>query len=91
MNDDNLPIGTANRSDAPWNELPEMDCELCSGSGNVVLSCCTGDVVNNDYAVCPECKEHLGEESCDLCDGTGKVPMSREDYNELRKSKYESI
>lgn len=50
-------------------------CEACSGKGEGIWSCCTGDRVDEDYAMCPRCHEHLGEEECQECDGTGLVPL----------------
>jgi len=50
-----------------------MKCETCNGVGEVYYSCCTGEIVNNDWHLCPECKEHLGLEMCEDCDGTGFI------------------
>jgi hypothetical protein len=50
-----------------------ITCETCNGAGEAVISCCTGDVVDNDFMMCPECQEHLGEETCPDCDGKGEV------------------
>lgn len=46
-------------------------CRLCNGRGVAVFSCCTGEPVDSDYMICPECDEHLGEEECPECGGTG--------------------
>lgn len=55
-------------------------CETCNGKGEAFFSCCTGEVVTDDYQMCPECREHLGEEKCPDCDGTGKVD---DDFDEF--------
>jgi len=49
------------------------ECPACYGKGEGYFSCCTGDMVSEDIAMCPECYEHLGEEECGLCDGTGVI------------------
>lgn len=53
-------------------EIKEEVCYLCNGKGEVMLSCCTGDPVDEDIALCPKCKEHVAEDTCPECDGTGK-------------------
>ena len=45
----------------------EDTCYLCRGVGEVMLSCCTGDPVDEDIALCPKCKEHLCLEECPEC------------------------
>ncbi len=40
------------------------NCEYCNDTGAGYFSCCTGEVVDTDYPLCPECYEHLGEEEC---------------------------
>ena len=45
----------------------EDTCYLCRGVGEVMLSCCTGDPVDEDIALCPICKEHLCLEECPEC------------------------
>ena len=47
------------------------ECEVCNGKGEGYFSCCTGDLVDPDHAMCPVCKEHLGEEDCTECEGKG--------------------
>lgn len=37
-----------------------------------MLSCCTGDPVDEDIARCPKCKENVAEDTCPECNGTGK-------------------
>ena len=49
----------------------QTKCQTCNGAGEAVFSCCTGEVVNHDIQMCPECYEHLGEEECYDCNGTG--------------------
>lgn len=51
----------------------KQECETCRGKGEVMLSCCTGDVVDEDFAICPTCYEHLGLEDCPDCEGTGVI------------------
>lgn len=49
-------------------KIKEKDtCYLCHGVGEVMLSCCTGDLVDEDYALCPVCKEHLCLDKCPEC------------------------
>lgn len=52
----------------------EKECTECEGARNVMYSCCSGEIVNNDSGLCPECYEHLGEEPCEHCSGTGIEP-----------------
>jgi hypothetical protein len=47
------------------------ECPECEGKGVGYFSCCTGESVNEEYAMCPECFEHLGLEQCLNCDGAG--------------------
>jgi len=49
------------------------ECSACHGKGSGYFSCCSGEIVDEDVAMCPECYEHLGEEECELCDGTGTI------------------
>lgn len=53
-------------------------CETCNGKKEVAISCCSGDVINDDLLMCPECYEHLGLEDCPDCNGTGEVPANKE-------------
>jgi hypothetical protein len=48
-------------------------CGTCYGKGEVMISCCTGDVVHSDYDLCPKCYEHMGLEECPDCGGTGLI------------------
>ena len=50
-----------------------VKCETCKGSGEAVVSCCTGEVVHGDIQMCPECYEHLGEDTCPDCGGSGEI------------------
>lgn len=65
-------------------EIPagHKECETCNGKGEVMLSCCTGEVVEDDIAMCPKCHEHLGDETCPDCDGEGHVPEEKGDFAE---------
>ena len=41
-----------------------------------MLSCCTGDRLkglDEDYGLCPVCKEHVGEDTCPECEGLGYI------------------
>lgn len=58
----------------------KVDCETCYGKGQVVISCCSNEVINDDFAMCPTCHEHLGEEDCPDCDGAGKVDPEKNDF-----------
>jgi DnaJ-class molecular chaperone len=49
----------------------KKECEYCNGQGKVI-ECC-GEIVTNDYQICPECKEHCGEDDCEECNGSGEV------------------
>ena len=51
----------------------EEECPACYGKKVGYFSCCTGDMVNEDIAMCPSCYEHLGEDDCSLCDGRGTI------------------
>lgn len=51
----------------------KIQCPTCDGKGEAVISCCTGEVIRDDYQMCPECHEHLGEDTCPDCEGSGKV------------------
>ena len=55
--------------------MKTKECEVCDGKGYGVWSCCDGELVDNDFAMCPTCHEHLGEEECDECSGTGKIAV----------------
>lgn len=50
-------------------------CPDCNGKGEAFFSCCTGDRVDEDMPMCPQCYEHLGEEECPTCNGTGFVDI----------------
>lgn len=48
-----------------------VECPTCDGQGEAMFSCCTGDIVDSDWARCPKCLESLGEEECYDCEGSG--------------------
>ena len=50
-----------------------ITCPTCDGKKEVMLSCCSGEVVDEDEAMCPDCHEHLGHEECPDCKGTGQI------------------
>ena len=62
--------------------VDKIKCKTCHGSGQVVISCCTQEVINDDIQMCPKCFEHLGEEDCPDCDGTGEVPEDKTDFTD---------
>jgi hypothetical protein len=51
------------------------ECPECEGAKYLFYSCCTGDQVTNDYQLCPQCCEHLGEEDCNTCAGKGYIEL----------------
>lgn len=51
------------------------ECQACDGKGEVMLSCCSQERVDEDYGRCPDCGEGLGEDTCDACNGKGYVPI----------------
>ena len=53
-------------------------CDTCRGKGEVMYSCCSGDVIDDDIAMCPSCHEHLGYETCEDCNGIGWVDPDTE-------------
>jgi hypothetical protein len=63
------------RIDAATASIEEeyKECSACHGKGSGYFSCCSGEIVDEDVAMCPECYEHLGEEECEVCDGTGTI------------------
>jgi len=58
--------------------MTKVKCDTCNGTGEVIYSCCTGEIVSDDIALCPVCYENLGEEYCEDCKGTGKVEEGTE-------------
>jgi DnaJ-class molecular chaperone len=56
----------------------KLTCPECNGKKDMVYSCCTGEPVDNDYMLCPVCREHLGEEPCNTCGGDGFIEESDE-------------
>lgn len=51
-------------------------CPDCDGKGEAYFSCCSGERVDADMPICPQCKEHLGEDECPTCNGTGLVSIN---------------
>lgn len=64
----------------------KVECDACGGKGVCVYSCCTGEIVRDDYCTCPECHEHLGEETCQSCNGEGVVDDLFDDYPDTAPS-----
>lgn len=64
-------------------EIPNgfKKCPTCYGSSQVVISCCSGDIIDDDLMMCPECHEHLGEETCPDCEGKGYVPQEKTTFS----------
>lgn len=60
----------------------KVDCPTCNGKGEAMFSCCSGEVVDSDLGLCPDCKEHLGDDTCEDCEGSGKVYASKEDFTD---------
>lgn len=48
-------------------------CPECHGAKELMYSCCSGDIIDEDFPMCPDCKEHLGLEPCHICEGKGTV------------------
>ncbi len=55
----------------------KTDCPTCDGTGKRIYSCCGNDITDYDIMICPECKEHCGDEpeNCDECGGSGEVEV----------------
>lgn len=61
----------------------DRTCEACQGTGIAETSNCCDAPYDNDYMICSDCHEHLGDQTCIECDGTGKVLFhidTQEDY-----------
>lgn len=52
-------------------ELEEEECPQCSGAKVGFFSCCTGEMINSDFPVCPDCQTSLEKQTCDVCNGEG--------------------
>lgn len=61
-------------------KVKKVKCTTCNGSGEAMISCCTGNVVSDDIEMCPVCFEHLGMEDCPDCDGTGSVDETKTEF-----------
>lgn len=64
----------------------KVECNSCGGTGECIYSCCTGEIVRDDYAICPTCHEHLGESECESCEGVGYVDDIFDDYPDTAPS-----
>jgi len=75
----NLPTGSDNDLNAPWNEQDygDKECPDCLGDGYLYYS----PIEDGDYY----------KEECDNCDGTGTIPMTKEDYLDWLESKKEDF
>lgn len=63
---------------------PKMiECPTCNGEKEVMISCCTQEIIHDDIDRCPECYEGLGDEECPECEGTGEVPEDHEQEYEV--------
>ena len=56
----------------------KVRCDTCSGTGEVMYSCCTGEIISDDMDLCPVCFDHMGEGDCEDCEGTGLVGDTKE-------------
>ncbi len=65
-------------------EIDAEDCPTCNGEKEVMISCCTQEVIHDDLDFCPECKEHMGLEECPDCKGIGMIipGTDQEDFHE---------
>ena len=54
------------------------ECTECEGTGVNLLSNCCGALYDNDYMICSECLEQLGDNDCPECNGQGKILKHRE-------------
>lgn len=76
-------------------ENKEKQCPDCYGKGVSIISCCTGEVITDDFQMCPECHEHCGEDTCETCGGSGEVdedePGSDHVDMQLRAENYSDL
>jgi DnaJ-class molecular chaperone len=69
-------------------EVKMETCPTCNGKKEVMISCCTQEVIHDDSDFCPKCFEHMGLEECPDCEGTGKVPEGKTDLHETANGVY---
>ena len=62
----------------------DRKCPTCRGKNQVMISCCTGQVIEDELGFCPDCKENMGLEECPDCQGIGKVPGSKKGFSDKR-------
>jgi len=62
-----------------------LECGMCEGKGQVLMSCCGYNIHGHDSDLCPDCKEHCGDqtEDCFDCDGTGSFEMPQSQFEHL--------
>jgi hypothetical protein len=66
--------------------MNKITCPECNGKKERVYSCCTGEHVDDDAMMCPECHEHLGEEPCFTCNGEGVIEEEEEEKQTFAQS-----
>ena len=62
----------------------DRKCPTCNGKKEVMISCCTGQVIEDELSFCPTCKENMRLEDCPDCQGIGKVPGSKKNFSDKR-------
>ena len=63
-------------------------CPTCNGKKEVMISCCTQEVIHDDSDFCPKCHEHMGLEDCPDCEGSGVIPVDKTDLHETANGVY---
>jgi DnaJ-class molecular chaperone len=75
----NLPVGTQNDKNAPWNEpyYGTKKCPECNGEGSVAESkCCGGSIIEGICTICDNPTEPV---KCNECLGYGVILRTEED------------